>query len=131
MRLDEDIFPPWISRYMVLDASHKAFMAAVHVHHINNHPIMLTFKHVVLEHLIELRLRRGEGENADGSSHSIASEDRSAELLRPLSRSEMRRNRVYQRWWTALTMITNGPALSFEKPYRVKLAAFYCAATAE
>jgi hypothetical protein len=108
---------------MILDASHKSFMAAVYVHHANNHPVMLTFKHVVLEHLISLRTRRGENEGIpadDESLHRISEDGKGAEMLRPLSRKEIRRNRVYQRWRTALTMITNGPSLSFEKPYRVR-----------
>ena len=57
MRLDEDVFPVWVGRYLLLDTSHRAFEAALLVYHRYNHPVMLVFKTLVLEQCMEQRAR--------------------------------------------------------------------------
>ena len=59
MRLDEDLFPSWVGRYLLLDTAHKAFASAVYFHHSMNHPIMLTFQRMLLQRIVEHRLIYG------------------------------------------------------------------------
>jgi hypothetical protein len=50
-RLDQSLIADWILQFVNLDGTNVAYLATVHIYHLHNHPIFITFAHILLRSL--------------------------------------------------------------------------------
>lgn len=52
--ITEPALPGWVSKVLFLDVATKAYYGFVYMHHIHNHPILITFVDILSKKLIKL-----------------------------------------------------------------------------
>ena len=110
--LDKDVLPEWANEVMILDTPHKAYAALLLLYNAQNHPMLVVFRDMVMDHATRLR---------DAKTLSSAETDKSCpKTVRDrctCHACEQRARMLRFRWFNAITLITNGPACEFEKSF--------------